>query len=122
MFLKLLNKILGLYILLRYGKLTPDVRYYYRHTYYCQLVQLKYIIRDYFLKKKYKTISFDGEFAPEMEFVLPFAYWHYKNGTLKKTISSKFTKELYFFSPDHEEYFNTRSNEGNFNYEMPRVL
>jgi len=83
---------------------------------------LKYIINDYFIKKSYKTISFNGEFAPELQFTLPFAYWHFKNGTLKKTNSSKFTRELYFFSPEHEEKFNSRTNEGNFNFEMPRIL
>ena len=122
MLFKLINKVLSLVVLLRYGKLPPDIRYYYRHTYYCQLVQLKYIFRDYVFKKPYKEISFDGEFAPELEFVLPFAYWHHKNGTLKATHSSKFTKELYFFSPEHDEVFTTRTNEGNYNYETPRVL
>jgi hypothetical protein len=122
MFLRLLNKILGLIVRLKYGKLTPDVRYYYRHTYYCKLVQLKYVFKDYVFKKPYKEISFSGEFAPEVEFVLPFAYWHYKNGTLKSTESSSFTKELYFFSPHHEETFTTRTDEGNYNYEIPRVI
>jgi len=119
---KLINKPLSLYVLLRYGRLTPDVRYYYRDTYYCQLVQWKYFLRDYVFKKKYKTIAFDGEFAPELQFALPFAYWHYKNGTLKLTRSSKYTNELYFFSPNHEESFDTRTNEGNYNFEMPRIL
>jgi hypothetical protein len=109
-------------VLLRYGKLPSEIKYYYRDTYYCQLVQLKYIFRDYIFKKKYKELSFNGEFAPELQFVLPFAYWHYKNGTLKNTFASKYTKELYFFSPDHEERFETRTNEGNYNYEMPRIL
>src|SRR5690606_1605395 len=77
---------------------------------------------DYLIKRKYKTISFSGEFAPELQFVLPFAYWHYKNGTLKKTISSALTRELYFFSPCHDEVFEERSNEGNYNYEIPRIL
>lgn len=122
MLYKLTNKILSLYVLLRYGKVPPALKYFYRDTYYCRLVQLKYFIRDYITKKPYKTVSFDGEFAPELQFALPFAYWHYKNGTLKKTQSSKYTRELYFFSPDHEEYFDSRSNEANYNFEMPRVL
>jgi len=118
----MINKILSFYVLLRYGKLPSDIKYYYRDTYYCQLVQLKYIFKDYILKKKYKDLSFNGEFAPELQFALPFAYWHYKNGTLKSTYASKYTKELYFFSPHHEERFETRTNEGNYNYEMPRIL
>jgi hypothetical protein len=84
--------------------------------------QLKYVFKDYVFKQRYKDISFDGEFAPELEFVLPFAYWHYKNGTLRSTHSAKFTKELYFFSPQHHEDFQVRSNEGNYNFETPRIL
>lgn len=122
MLTKIINKVLSLYVLLRFGKLPDSLKYYYRDTYYCELVQLKYVFRDYVSKKKYKEISFSGEFAPELQFALPFAYWHYKNGTLKNTISSKYTKELYFFSPDHQESFETRSNEGNYNFEMPRIL
>ena len=112
---------------MRHGKIRKDLRYFYRDTYFCQLVQLKYISKDYLSKKKYKVITFNGEFGAELQYVLPFAYWHYKNGTLKKTRSSKYTRELYFFSPDHEECFDTRMNmgepnEGNYNYEMPRIL
>jgi hypothetical protein len=119
---KLLNKILGFLVRLIYGKLPIDVRYFYRDTYYCQVVQWKYILKDYFIKAKYKETSFDGEFAPELQFALPFAYWHHLNGTLKSTEAAKFTKELYFFSPEHSESFETRTNEGNYNYEMPRIL
>jgi len=85
-------------------------------------MQIKYLWQDRFSKKKYKTISFNGEFAPELQFVLPFAYWHFKNGTLKATKSSKYTSELYFFSPEHKEVFNERTTEGNYNFETPRVL
>lgn len=99
-----------------------ELRYYYRDTFYCQLVQLKYFIQDYIIKKPYKEISFDGEFAPELQFALPFAYWHYKNGTLKKTRSSKWTSEFYFFSESHEEAYDVRSVEGNYNFEIPRIL
>lgn len=118
----MINKLFSLYILLKYGRLTADIKYYYRDTYHCYLTQVKYIIRDYLTKKKYKTISFNGEFAPELQFALPFAYWHFKNGTLKNTQSSKSTKELYFFSAEHEEFFDNRVPEGNYNYEMPRIL
>lgn len=119
---KLLNKILGLYVLLRFSKVPLELRYFYRDTYYCQLVQWKYIFKDYIVKKPYKDIHFSGEFAPEIMYVLPFAYWHYKNGTLRSTKSSNFTSELYFFSPNHNEGFDVRSNEGNYNFETPRIL
>lgn len=109
-------------MLLRYGPVPKALRYFYRDTLYCQLVQWQYFFRDYFVKRKYKAISFQGEFAPELQFVLPFAYWHHKNGTLLKTQSSKHTRELYFFSSDHEEKFDTRTNEGNYNFEIPRIL
>ncbi len=122
MLFKIINKLLSLAVLLRYGRLPENVRYFYRHTYYCQLVQLKYFFRDYVFKKPYKEISFSGEFAPELQFVLPFAYWHYKNGTLKSTNSTKFSKQFYFFSPNHEEAIARRTNEGNYNYEIPRIL
>jgi hypothetical protein len=115
-------KIISIYVRLRFGKIPPELVYFYYDTYYCDFVQWKYIIRDYIIKKPYKEIAFDGEFTPEIAFVLPFAYWHYKNGTLKKTSASKFTRELYFFSPDHEEKFSIRTNEGNYNFETPRIL
>ena len=119
---KILNKIMGLYVHLRYRKVAQELRYFYKDTFYCRLVQMKYFVADYITKIRYKIISFNGEFAPELQFVLPFAYWHYKNGTLKKTQSSKFTSELYFFSPQHEEVFKARKNDGNYNFDMPRIL
>ncbi|BAV10233.1 hypothetical protein SAMN05421788_104396 [Filimonas lacunae] len=123
MFTPLINKILSLLVSIRYGDRLPiDVRYFYRDTYYCQLVQWKYLIKDYITKKPYKEIDFQGEFTPELAFVLPFAYWHHQNGTLQKTVSSKYTKELYFFSKEHEERFDVRTTIGNYNYETPRIL
>lgn len=121
--IRLTNKALSLVVRLRHGRIPPDLVYYYRDTYYCRLVQLKYFFSDYVFKKKhYKTTQFVGEFAPELQFALPFAYWHYKNGTLQKTQAAKYTKELYFFSPQHEEITDTRTPEGNYNFEFPRVL
>jgi hypothetical protein len=119
---KIINKVLSLYVWIWHGKIDTHLRYFYRDTYYCQLVQLKYLSKDYLFKKPYKIISYRGEFANELQFVLPFAYWHYKNGTLKATQSSKYTSELYFFSPEHEEIFERRIIEGNYNFEMPRIL
>lgn len=122
MLLTFVRKSISLYVKLRYHSIEPAVRYFYRDTYYCQLQQLKYIGKDFLSKKKYKTIVYNGEFGQELLFVLPFAYWHHLNGTLKKTVSTKYTKELYFFSPDHEERFDTRTTEGNSNFEFPRIL
>lgn len=118
----LTNKLFSLYVRLRYPSVPPELRYFYRDTYNCEMAQLKYVSKDYIFKKRYKDITFGGEFAPELEFVLPFAYWHYKNGTLRSTHSAKYTKEIYFFSPDHHEDFDVRSNEGNYNFETPRIL
>lgn len=117
-----IRKAIGLYTIVKHRKVAPEYRYFYFSTYYCQFRQLKYSIKDYLTKTKYKEVAFCGEFAPELEFALPFAYWHYKNGTLSKTRSSTYTKELYFFSEDHDECFGERTNEDNYNFEMPRVL
>lgn len=119
---KFTNKLFSLYVRLRYPNVPPHLRYFYRDTYSCEIAQAKFFLSDYLFKKKYKEISFNGEFASELQFVLPFAYWHFKNGTLKCTHSSEFTKELYFFSSDHSEDYSVRSNEGNYNFEMPRIL
>lgn len=97
-------------------------RYFIRDNKYSKLLQLKYFFKDYFLAKKYKTISYQGEFQQELTFVLPFAYWHFLNGTLEKTISCKGTKELYFFSTNHEERFTKREWELNLgNFEIPNM-
>lgn len=122
MFKKLLNKFLSLYVLIRHGRMDAGIRYFYRDTYYCKLVQVPYFFKDHVFRKPYKTIEFQGEFAPELQFVLPFAYWHYKNGTLRSTRSSTYTSELYFFSPDHRQVFEHRTPEANYNYEIPRIL
>lgn len=72
------------------------------------------------MRKPYKEIKFSGEFAPELKFVVPFAYWHYLNGTLKSTSSSIDTKSFYFFSNDHKEVSGNRIwNEFNFDTEIP---
>ena len=118
----LLNKFIGLRVSIQYPKVARQFRQFYKDTYYCQIFQMRYFLKDFVFRKKYKEISFNGEFAPELQFVLPFAYWHLKNGTLAKTKGAKFSRELYFFSPDHEESFDERSNEGNYNFEIPRIL
>jgi hypothetical protein len=118
----LINKLLGAYVHARYTHIDKKLRYFIRHTLYCDLIQGNYIVKDYFTKKKYKIIAFHGEFGPELQFVLPFAYWHHKNGTLLETQSCNGMADFYFFSPRHKEILDLRSNEGNFNFEIPRVL
>lgn len=87
---------------------------------YARLLQKKYFVNDYVFKSRYKKIDYQQEFQQELTFVLPFAYWHYLNGTLEKTISCNYTKELYFFSPDHEERYQERSIE-RMNFDIPNV-
>lgn len=118
----IINKFIGLRVRIQFPGISKDIKQFYKDTYYCQIIQLQYLIKDFVFKKKYKEISFYGEFAPELQFVLPFAYWHFKNGTLANTRGAKFSRELYFFSPDHQEVFEERSNEGNYNFEIPRIL
>ncbi|TDQ12003.1 hypothetical protein [Pedobacter metabolipauper] len=122
MFKKILLKVLGLFVIIRYPNVPKGYRYFYRDTYICQLTQLKYIFKDYIVKKPYKKICFSGEFTPDIAFALPFAYWHFNNGTLLTTEGAKYTNELYFFSPSHTESFDTRTTEGNYNFETPRIL
>lgn len=105
---KMALKILSGITLIQYPKMDKGIRYYIRDNYYSRLNQLRFVPDDYFLKKKYKIINYYGEFSDELNYVLPFAYWHYLNGTLKKTISCKGTKDLYFFSENHEERYQTR--------------
>jgi len=80
------------------------IKYYYVGLIY----QYRYLLKDYVVKNKYKIIKYDGEFGPELKYVIPFAYWHYHNATLRKTISSTHTNELYYFSNNHEEYYQKR--------------
>ena len=117
----ILSKILTLFVLIRYPSITSKYRWFIRFRYLAKLVQLRYFWRDYIVRKPYKIIEFKGEFQHELIYVLPFAYWHCKNGTLKKTISTEFTKELYFFSTDHEERNVVRGYKGNFTPEIPNA-
>ncbi|WP_211229789.1 hypothetical protein [Olivibacter sitiensis] len=119
---KLLFKLTTAYVWIKHGHVPGIYRYFYRDTYYCKIHQAKYFFADYVRKKKYKVLEFNGEFAPELLFVAPFAYWHYLNGTLKQTRGCKYTSPLYYFSPDHQEIFEKRDPANNYNYEMPRIL
>ena len=48
------------------------------------------------------------EFGYELQLVIPYAYYLHKNNLLKQTISTSFTKELYYFSDNHQEKYNNR--------------
>lgn len=121
-FQRLVLKSLYVIAATKYPKLRKDLKYFVRDNYYSNLFQIKFLFKDYFFRKQYKVINFQGEFEHELRYVLPFTYWHYLNGTLKKTISCKFTKELYFFSPDHEERYDERIwMDGYDNYTYPNM-
>ncbi|MFN7728061.1 MAG: hypothetical protein ACK5P7_02780 [Bdellovibrio sp.] len=95
-----------------------------------QVYQLKFFVQDYLIKKPYKIIDCQCEFGAELKWYVPFAYWHYKNGTLLKTISSSQTKSLYYFSPEHQEvprlrryctsYEIPNSEDHNFKYDLSK--
>lgn len=117
-----LKKFASLVARIKHNSVPREYFYFYRDTYVCKWLQGKFFFKDFINKKKYKVINYSGEFAPELQFALPHAYWHYKNGTLQETISAPGTKELYFFSENHKELNPERNNEGNYNFEIPRIL
>ncbi|MEO6219163.1 MAG: hypothetical protein ABIO81_01960 [Ginsengibacter sp.] len=100
---KLFLKSLNVITIVTHPGIPKKYCFFIRDNYFSRLIQIKYYLKDYYLKKIYKVIEYHGEFQQELTFVLPFAYWHFLNGTLDKTISSDNTKELYFFSDKHEE-------------------
>ncbi|MCC9138817.1 hypothetical protein ACFSKU_09655 [Pontibacter silvestris] len=117
-------KIFYLIALIKYPKIRKKYRYYIRDNYYSRLIQTKYAYKDYIRKKKYKVIEYHGEFQQELLFVLPFAYWHHLNGTLYKTVGCTGTKDLYFFSKNHEERFIKREWPDYYNdtsFEVPNM-
>ena len=119
---KLTRKFLFLVASLKYPSIRKDYRYFIRDNYYCRLLQSKFFIKDYISKKPYKEIEFQGEFDQELRYVIPFAYWHHLNGTLKKTISCKNTREFYFFSQDHEERHSERIWQLSYsNFSIPNM-
>lgn len=118
----LLLKILSAIVHVRYARFQKKHRYYIRDNAFSRLYQAKYFFRDFVKKRKYKTIEFCGEFQQELCFVLPFAYWHHLNGTLGKTISTRNTRELYFFSDNHAEIYDKRIWEYNGqHFEIPNM-
>jgi hypothetical protein len=46
----LTNKLFSLYVRLRYPQVPPELRYFYRDTYNCEMAQLKYVVQDYITK------------------------------------------------------------------------
>src|SRR3954454_2323548 len=117
-FLKLLNAI----AFISHPKIPKRYSSYIRDNYYSRIFQIKYYFKDYYSRKKYKVIEYHGEFQQELTFVLPFAYWHFLNGTLQKTISCDDTKEIYFFSDNHEELHKKRDWLNNSkNFEFPNM-
>ena len=121
-----LNKLIlkGLYVAaaIQYPAIKKDYLYFIRDNYFCRLRQIRFFKKDFIIKKKYKTTDFQGEFDQELRYVIPFAYWHYLNGTLKKTISCKNTSDFYFFSNDHEEIYDERIWQKSYgNYDVPNM-
>lgn len=117
----ILLKLLYVFAKVNHPKVRKNFRYFIRDNYYSRCNQVKYFLKDYYLKKQYKTIEYHGEFQQELTFILPFAYWHYLNGTLCKTISCTNTKDLYFFSPNHEERYEKRDWTYDYNFEIPNM-
>jgi hypothetical protein len=113
---RLVLKFLYVVAALKYPAIRRDLRYFVRDNYFCRLNQLRFITRDYVSKSKYKTIDYHGEFDQELRYVLPFAYWHHLNGTLKQTISCTNTKPFYFFSDDHIERYEKRVWQAGYDY------
>ena len=119
---KIFLKFLNIIAFVSHPKIPKKYCYYIRDNYYSRIFQTKYYFKDYYRKKKYKIIEYHGEFQQELTFVLPFAYWHFLNGTLRKTISCDDTKELYFFSDNHEELHEKRDWLNNAkNFEFPNM-
>jgi hypothetical protein len=61
------------------------------------------------------NIDCNCEFGYELQLVIPYAYYLYKHNLLNKTTSSLMTKELYYFSKNHEEKYTKRM------YKTPNV-
>jgi hypothetical protein len=104
-----INKLSEFIAKIKHKNHSEEYRKLFIKYYYVGLIfQCRDAFKDYVTKNKYKIIKYDGEFGPELKYVIPFAYWHYQNGTLEKTLSSLYTSELYYFSKNHEEVFKNR--------------
>ena len=109
-------KLLYVVASIRYPGIRRDLRYFIRDNYFARLNQTRFLASDYIAKEPYKVIDYHGEFDQELRYVLPFAYWHHLNGTLKKTISCTNTKEFYFFSEHHAEQYEKRVWQAGYGY------
>ena len=58
---------------------------------------------------KKTTVECNAEFSIELVLAVPYAYWLHQNGLLKKTVSAIDSKPMYYFSPEHEEKYTTRT-------------
>ncbi|WP_080239156.1 hypothetical protein [Spirosoma rigui] len=113
---RLVLKFLYVVATLNYPKIRRDLRYFIRDNYFCRLNQFRFIGRDYLTRRPYKVIDYHGEFDQELRYVLPFAYWHFLNGTLQQTISCTNTKPFYFFSENHVEQYDKRVWQAGYDY------
>ena len=113
---QLVLKFLYVVAALKYPLIRRDLRYFIRDNYFSRLNQLRFITKDYGPKSAYKIIDYHGEFDQELRYVLPFAYWHHLNGTLKQTISCANTKPFYFFSENHLEQYQARVWQAGYDY------
>lgn len=113
---RLILKALYVVATLNYPRIRRDLRYFVRDNYFARLNQLQFYRADYVARKPYKVTDYHGEFDQELRYVLPFAYWHHCNGTLKQTISCTNTKEFYYFSPDHQESYPKRVWQAGYDY------
>ncbi|MCY7360186.1 MAG: hypothetical protein LH609_22565 [Rudanella sp.] len=119
---QLFLKFLYVVAAIRYPAYRGDLRYFVRDNWYARINQFRFLGRDYVAKKPYKVIDFQGEFDQELRYVVPFAYWHHLNGTLKQSISCSNTKPFYFFSDNHEERYTERIWQKAYgNYNMPNM-
>lgn len=119
---QLFLKFLYVVAVIRYPGYKGDLRYFVRDNWYARLHQIRFFGADYMSRKPYKVIEFQGEFDQELRYVVPFAYWHHLNGTLKQTISYSNTKPFYFFSKNHDERHTQRIWQKAYgNYNMPNM-
>ncbi len=105
---RLILRLLFVVAAIRYPRFRWDRWYFVRDNYFGRLAQVRFFQQDYLTRKPYKVIDYQSEFQQELLYVLPFAYWHHQNGTLKQTISCSGTSPFYFFSPNHVERYTYR--------------
>jgi hypothetical protein len=54
------------------------------------------------------SLDYDGEFGPELQTVIPYAYYLSRNNSLAGTTSGIDTKCFYYFSDNHEDKYSQR--------------